>query len=216
MSPEGTYFVNLSAGLQPQERSFGTATTFVSYNETGTTETEQSIARATFIDITGGYQFTRRLGLAVGLWGARSNSAVSASAALPDALLFNRFQTVTFEADDLSQTTLGFNVQVLFRQPLGDRLDVTFSLGPTLLLVRQQVGVVTVTPNTMNAELEPVTQSKATFKAGHAGAEVAVRLRDGIGIGVFARYAGGEVDLPSAPKLKVGGTQIGAGLRFRF
>jgi hypothetical protein len=216
MSPEGTYFVNLSVGVQPQERSFATSSTFTSFNETGTTETDQNIARATFIDLSGGYQFTRRFAVGVGVWGARADSAVAASAALPDATLFNRFQTVTFSADDLSQTTLGFNVQFLIRQPLGDRLDVTLSLGPTLLLVRQQVGVVTVTPNTLNAVLEPVTESKATLKAGHAGVEVGVRLRDGFGIGVFARYAGGEVDLPSVPKLKVGGTQIGGGLRFRF
>jgi hypothetical protein len=216
MSPEGTYFISLSAGVQPQERSFGTTSTFTSFNETGTTETAQNIARATFIDLTGGYQFTRRLALGLGIWGSRADSAVAATAVLPDAVLFNRFQTVNFTADDLSQLVTGFNVQLMFRQPLGDRLDVTLSLGPTLLYVRQQVGVVTVTPNTLNAVLEPITQSKATMKAGHAGLEVGFRLRDGFGLGVFARYAGGEVDLPSAPKLRVGGTQIGGGLRFRF
>jgi hypothetical protein len=216
MSPEGTYFINLSVGVQPQERTFGTSSTFVSFNENGATQTTQNIARATFFDITGGYQLTKRFGFGLGIWGARSDSAVSAAATLPDATLFNRFQTVSFSADDLSQLTTGFNVQFLVRQPLGDRLDVTLSLGPTLLYVRQQVGRVEVTPNTMNAVLEPVTESKATLKAGHAGLEVAVRLRDGIGVGVFARYAGGEVDLPSVPKLKIGGTQAGGGLRFRF
>jgi len=37
-----------------------------------------------------------------------------------------------------------------------------------------------------------------------------------IGAGVFIRYAGGSVDLPSAPDVKVGGFQIGVGARVRF
>jgi hypothetical protein len=35
-------------------------------------------------------------------------------------------------------------------------------------------------------------------------------------MGLFVRYAGGEVNLPSAPKMKVGGGQAGLGLRWRF
>jgi hypothetical protein len=36
------------------------------------------------------------------------------------------------------------------------------------------------------------------------------------GVGAFIRYAGATVDLPSVSDLKVGGFQIGGGLRVRF
>jgi hypothetical protein len=36
------------------------------------------------------------------------------------------------------------------------------------------------------------------------------------GAGLFLRYAGASVDLPSANNVKVGGVQLGGGLRLRF
>ena len=41
-------------------------------------------------------------------------------------------------------------------------------------------------------------------------------MNDRYSVGGFVRYAGGEVDLPSVAKLKIGGVQAGGGIRFRF
>jgi hypothetical protein len=41
-------------------------------------------------------------------------------------------------------------------------------------------------------------------------------MNEQVGIGILARYVKGEVDLPAVPGMKVGGTQVGAGIRYRF
>src|SRR3954463_4315872 len=42
-TPEGTYFVTVSAGGQPQTRTFDSSNTFTSFGETGRADTNQAV-----------------------------------------------------------------------------------------------------------------------------------------------------------------------------
>jgi hypothetical protein len=42
------------------------------------------------------------------------------------------------------------------------------------------------------------------------------RRNNRYGFGGFVRFLGGEVDLPSVPNMKVGGFEIGGGIRIRM
>jgi hypothetical protein len=72
-----------------------------------------------------------------------------------------------------------------------------------------------------------VTEFKDSPVGGNIGVDVSYRVTRvsgvGVGVGIFARYAGASMDLPvpdgvtrSDTKLKVGGGQAGGGLRVRF
>jgi Outer membrane protein beta-barrel domain len=215
--PESGPFFNVGVGGQPQTRSFGSSGTFTSFNETGRFDLTQNVGSGFFFDVGGGFQFTKHLGAGVSVWTVRSKSAISAAATIPDPVFFGRFTTVKAEPDsDKRQTTLGINLSVIYTQPVGQRLDVAVSLGPTIIRNRLDVGSVAIAPNSQTVTISTESQSKTTAKAGNLGFDITYRVNEMYNVGLFARYAGGEVDMPSVKALKVGGVQVGGLFRYRF
>ncbi|MGE0451495.1 MAG: outer membrane beta-barrel protein [Vicinamibacterales bacterium] len=215
-SAEDTYFLNVSAGGQLQTSTFGSSSTFSSFGETGQVESTQNVGRAFVADISGGYFVSNRFGVGLGIWGGRADSAAAATVLVPDPLFFNRYTTVNLNTPDLMQTMFGVNFQILIRQPITDSLDLTFSAGPSVIHVKQEIASASVTPNTTSASLNVLEEKKTTAKAGNVGVDVAYRFGETYGIGGFVRYVGGQSGLPSAADLKIGGVQVGGGLRLRF
>jgi len=216
IGPQTSGFASVSIGGQLQTRSFGGVTTFTDFNAPGTITSAQAVGRGVVWDVTGGRRVTDHIGVAVGVWGARTQGDAAITAAIPDPIFVGLTNQASTTITDLTQTTLGINLQVVWLTSLSDRAAVAFFLGPSFVHVSQDVGTLSVPANSQTATAVVSTQSANSLKAGSAGADLSYWLNDRYGIGVFARYAGGEVDLPSAPKLKVGGVQAGGGLRIRF
>jgi len=210
------YFVNLNASSQPQTHSFGTTTSFSAFNETGQAKSTQNVGRGFVFDVTGGYQMREHLAVGVGVWSANANSAIAWSAAIPDPLFFNRPVSKTGLVSDLKQTTVGVNIQAIWTVPVSERMDVALSAGPTIVHVSQDVGALSVSVNSQSATLAVAKQSATSAKGGNAGVDVTYRVTDRYGVGVFARYAGAEADLPSISSVRVGGLQVGGGIRLKF
>ncbi len=209
-------FLTLSVGAQTQKRSFESSGTFTTFNEIGRYQVAQNIGAGALLDLGGGYQFTKHLGVGVSLWTSRSKSAAAAGAAIPDPLVFGRFTTVTAENSELNQSTFGANLFVTYTTHITDRVDVGISLGPTVVRTKLDVGGVTVAPSTQSIAFATSSQSKTTAKAGNLGLDLSYRMNTVYSVGVFVRYAGGEVDLPAVSKFKVGAAQAGALIRYRF
>lgn len=213
----GEIFINVSAGGQMQDRTFGSSGTFSRFNETGSFEAVENVGRAFVFDATGGYQFGQHLAFSVGIWMASAKAAVAAAAIMPDPVFFGRFNTVTpTPPTGLKQQTLGVNFDIIYLLPLTNRIDLALSIGPTLSHVKQDVGTIVVSPTAQTATIVVESQSKSTFKGGNLGIDVSYKLAERYGLGFFARYAGGEADIPAVSKMKVGGLQVGGGLRYRF
>ena len=89
------------------------------------------------------------------------------------------------------------------------------SAGPSFFNLTQDVLSATVPAGTQTVNV--ATNSE---KGNGVGANFGVNLnylyKPNYGGGVFVRYAGATVDIPSASGLKVGGLQIGVGARLRF
>jgi hypothetical protein len=215
-SPEGTYFVKIGLGAQPMSHDFDSSDTFTSFGETGSVTSNQSVGGGFLFDITGGYQLTPHLGFGVGVWSAHAKGGAASVALMPDPLFVGRYTTVNISQDDLKQTLVGVNFQVIWRQPIGERIEVNLSGGPTILHVSQEVGTINVAPNTSSATAGIDKQSKTTGKAGNVGVDVIYHLMDHVGLGLFVGYAGGTVDLPSVDGLSVGGAQVGGVLKYGF
>ena len=213
----GEIFLNVNAGGLIQDRTFGSTGTFTSFGETGSFETKENVGKAFVIDALGGYQFGQHLAFGVGIWFASAKAAVAAAAIMPDPVFFGRFTTITPAAPtDLKQRTLGIDIDLIYTMPLTNRIDVAFSVGPTIAHVSQDVGSLVVSPTAQTATINVEKQSKTTAKAGNVGVDVTYKMAEKYGIGGFVRFAGGEADLPAAPKMKVGGLQVGGGIRMRF
>jgi hypothetical protein len=216
----GQVFVSVSGSGQMQTRTFSNGAAFSSFAETGRLDSNQNVGRAGVVDVTGGFQFSKHLSVAAGLWMASSNSAAAATVSIPDPLFFGRFKTVALDSSQaprpLKQTSAGVNIQFMWALAVGARTDLSLFVGPSVVRVRQDVATVAVTPNSQTATMSIDTQSASTSRAGNAGIDLTYRFAPHYGVGMFVRYAGGEVNLPAVPKLKVGGVQVGAGLRMRF
>jgi len=214
-SETGAY-LSLSVGGQPQTRSFGSSGTFVSFNETGRYEVIQNVGAGALFDVGGGYKFAKHLAAGLSVWSTRSKSAAAAAASIPDPLFFGRFTTVTPTAvDELKQSTVGVNLFVTYTTPIGNRFDLAVSLGPSLIKAKLDAATATVSANNQ-VTITTDSQSKSTVKAGNFSLDFTYRVSSMYSVGVFGRYAGGELDLPAVKKLKVGTAQAGGLIRYRF
>ncbi len=215
--PDTGAFVSVALGGQPQRRSFGSNGTFTSFGETGRFEINQNVGAGFMFDVAGGYRFARHFGAGVSVWSVRSDSAISGAASIPDPVFFGRFTTVTpTPINDAKQTTLGINIMFMYTMPIGERFDLTVSLGPTIARTKLDVGVLNVASNSTNVTLSTESQSKTTAKAGNVGVDFTYRVNAMYSAGLFGRFAGGEADLPALAKAKVGGIQVGGILRYHF
>ena len=214
--PDTGVYISAGVGGQPQTRSFGSSTSFTSFSETGKYDINQKIGAGFLFDLAGGYQFMNHVSVGVSLWNARSKSAASAAASLPDPVFFGRFANVSAASDDLTQSALGVNLFVTYSVPVGTRFDLALSGGPTIVRTRLDATTVTVTAASQKIALSTDSQSKTSAKAGNAGVDFTYRVSAVYSVGLFARYAGGAVDLPAVANLKVGSFQTGGLIRYRF
>jgi hypothetical protein len=209
-------FLDVSAAGQVTTTSFSQSSTFPSFGETGTTATNQNVGKGFVVDVSGGKLFWGNLGVGAGLWFGHQNGAAASTALFPDPLIAGKFTTVSTSATDLKQTTVGFDIQLIWMTTIKEKYRIALSGGPTILHVSQDIGSIAVIPGTQTATPSTSTESATTGKAGNIGVDLSYWIAKSYGIGGFVRYAGGEADLPSVSNLKVGGLQLGGGLRVYF
>lgn len=208
-------FVNINFGYQPSERSIAATETRTVYDETATISTSQSIGGGGIFDISGGLRIRPRLGVGVGYSRFSTTSDGQVSATIPNPLFFDQPVTVTATQAGLVHTENGIHVQVLWFIPVTDKIDASLSIGPSFIKVSQGIPVVTIPPGTQTIAVTTGSED-GTAVGVNVGVDLNYLFAPRLGAGFFMRYAGGKVDLPSAPNLSVGGFQIGVGARIRF
>jgi hypothetical protein len=216
-------FVNVNFGTQPSSRTVGRSNSFPVYGETATLTTSQESGDGGIFDITAGYRFQPNLGgmrpnlgAAIGFSNFSNLSDSGVVVTIPDPLIFGRPQTVNTSVKDLQHNERGIHLQAVWFMPITNQIDVAFSLGPSFIRVSQDlVSSVTIPAGTQNATPVVVTE-KATAIGVNLGVDGSYLFTRNFGAGVFIRYAGGKVDLPSVSDLRVGGFQAGVGARVRF
>jgi hypothetical protein len=134
---------------------------------------------------------------------------------IPDPSFFDRPTIVTENTSGLDRSELGVHLQVVWRAPVTDKLDVSFSAGPSFIHLTQQVATASIPAGTQNVDVTQKSES-GTALGVNVGVDGSYMFQPQFGAGVFLRYAGGSVDLPAVSNVKVGGFQGGIGLRVRF
>jgi hypothetical protein len=214
--PEFPGFVTISAGSQLQSRTFTDTTSFGLFNELATVSASQKVGRGFVFDVAGGFRVWKNVSLGLGIWTLHASGDAAVTAVIPDPLVFGRPTTSSLVVTDAAHTAVGVDFQVRYSWKVANTVDMSVFIGPTIVHVTQDIASVAVASGGQTPTGSLNSESATSGKAGNVGLDITYRLTRRLGVGVFARYAGGEADLPSAPKLKVGGVQAGAGLRVRF
>ena len=207
-------FVDLNAGVQVASRTFVVDASPIVFGETAIMSTSHDVGSGGLFDMSAGYRVWRDLSIAIGFSFAGGSADAAMTAAVPDPLFHDRRVEVTATVDGLSHSEKTFYLQALWTVPVTDKMDASFSLGPSFINVSQElVNNISVTGSTVT----PLTETQSDTATGfNIGADLSYMLNPRYGVGGFIRYVGGSVDLPSAADLKVGGFQIGGGARLRF
>jgi hypothetical protein len=217
--PASRGFVNINFGAQPGTRSIGRTDIFTVYGEDATLVTDQENGSGAMFDITGGYRFRGKWSNwagAVGFSNFQNHTDSGVVVTVPHPLLFNASRTVSTSVPDLSHSERGVHLSAVWFYPITNQLDLAFSAGPSFIRVKQElVSSVTIPAGTQDATPNVESESKTAFGV-NIGVDGSYLITRNFGAGVFIRYAGGKVDLPSAQDMRVGGVQAGVGARLRF
>lgn len=210
-----TRFVAIYGGAQPQRHDLSAEQSFPLFDETATVTSLQRIRNGGLFKVAVGIPIEGRLGFGVAFSVFGRPGTASLQARIPDIVFFDRPKTHNFEAGDLTHRELGFHGSLLYEMAVTPKIGMTFSIGPSLIRVRQDIASVSVVPSTGQPSVSTVEESGNAF-GGNAGVDVLYQLRPPFALGLFLHYAGGKVDLASAPDVIVGGVQAGLVFRMGF
>jgi hypothetical protein len=216
------YFIDVNAGAQTQSRSIGTSTSFPLYTETAIINTAQGVDSGGLFDLSVGYRLPLAfggnpmpfaVGIGVSIFGDEGESSVIAS--IPSPVAFNRAANVTASATDLKHKEVGTHLTFSYFHTITDKIDASVFVGPSFFNVSQEFTTATVPSGTQSLTLSTVRE-RTTAAGANIGFNINYLVRPNYGAGVFFRYAGATADLDTFDGLKVGGVQLGGGLRLRF
>jgi hypothetical protein len=208
-------FVSVNVGAQPARTNLNTGATFPIHDETGSFSARHGVKNGPFVEASAGVNVWRQLSVGVGYSAFSSNSNASVTATIPDPLFYDHPGTST-QVALLARRERGVHLMVGWLMPVTDKIDVTLSVGPSFILVRQQiVSSVTVPVGTQTFSTN-VSAETGTVKGVNVGFDGTYMFSPTFGAGLLIRYAGGTVDLPSVEGVKAGGFQAGIGARLRF
>lgn len=214
------FFASVNLGGQLSSRTLTSSTTQTIHFETASLVASQDVGRGALIDFGGGYRVWDDVfaGVVISRFGDSADASYSAS--IPHPAFFNNPRIVNGAANDLKRSEVAVSPHLIWTMPLTDKMDIALAAGVAIIHVSQElVGSFNVPVNTQ--DLTPITTTQSGTAAGpYLAADVIYALPTTwyhiYGVGGYLRYAGGTVDLPSVNDAKVGGFQVGVGIRMRF
>ena len=214
LAPLNSAFIDVNVGAQAPSRTVDASFTAPLYGDTLVVAIAVNVGVGPVFDLRGGYRVWRMLAVGAGFSFFSRSGDAAAVALIPNPLLFGHPVTRNLSASGVKHTEIGTHIIASWFIPVSDKVDVTISAGPSFIRLQQDVPTVTVTSGTQATV--SVSRESKTAIGGNVGIDGNYFFTDNYGVGIFMRYAGASVDLPSASGVKVGGFQIGAGGRLRF
>lgn len=182
-------------------------------------------------DVGGGVMFNRWIGAGVSIAGTAHEDIVGLGATIPHPYFFNAEVIASGATDDkLMRTEGSVHLQAMVAAYQGPRGRFRVFGGPTYFRYEadmvQDVEYTQIATRLSRAQSVTITGYEAVTTEGtgwgwHVGADGSVFFNRVVGIGGFARFSRGtvEIDEPMSELLQdvtVGGLQVGGGLRLRF
>ena len=208
------FFVDVNGGAQTQARTLNTTTSFPLYGETAIINSAQAVDGGGLFDFSGGYRIHRQFSVGVGFSVFSKSGSGTIAASIPNPAVVNRPATSTTSGSDLKHREFGTHLMFIWTQPIHKNFEAAIFGGPSFIKLTQDVMTATVPAGTQTVNVASQSQN-ATAKGGNVGVNLNYMVKPNYGVGVFIRYAGATAKLP-AGNAKVGGLQLGGGLRLKF
>lgn len=209
-------FVNVNIGMQPASQTIDSTVSTPVYGQTATAATSLVVGGEPIFDISVGWRFHQKIAAAVGYSTMSSSGTIAGTATVPSPLFFNQYKTVDISGASFNRSDRNIYVVAMWFVPVTNRVEIALVGGPTTTKVKQDlVTGLSVPAGTQNAVATVESQSKNGW-GFNVGVDASYLFTKFYGVGIFVRYNGGSVDLPSATDVNFGGFQAGIGARLRF
>ena len=218
--------IQFNGALQLGGQEFGERVTFTAYDEQALFDGSHVRDRSAWsFDVGASLRVWRRVALGATFTRFTHIDLAVVTGRVPHPFITDQFRLAPAQLLQLEHRERMTHLQILWTQPVWNRLDVTFSLGPSLIQVTQ--GVVTgielseVAAPYTTIRVDAVTASEQVVNsvAGHVGVDATYMITPQIGAGLFLRYVGGSAYIPTLGgdvSVDIGGVQTGGGIRVRF
>jgi hypothetical protein len=217
--------IQLNGAHQTGGQEFGERVTFAAYDEQALFEAAHVRDAARSFDMGASLRVWRRLAVGATYTQFTHTDLAVVTGRVPHPFFANQFRLAPADLLRLEHRQRMTHLQILWTQPVWDRIDVTLSAGPTFVDVTQGVltglDVSEVAPPYTTIRVDEVSSAEqaVTTVSGHIGVDAAYMFTPQIGAGLFIRYVGGSADIPTLGgdvSVDVGGMQSGGGIRVRF
>ena len=218
--------LQFDSAIQLGAREFGERVTFTVYDEQALFEGSHARDRSAWsFDVGASLRVWRRLAVGATFTQYTHIDLTVVTGRVPHPFFTDQFRVAPPQLLQLEHRERMTHLQILWTQPVWDRLDVTISFGPSLVEVTQ--GVVTnlelseVAAPFTTIRVDTVTASEQVVNSvtGHVGVDATYMITPHIGAGLIVRYMGGSASIPNLGgdvSVDVGGVQTGGGIRVRF
>jgi outer membrane biosynthesis protein TonB len=217
-------FLSLDGSFQVASTEFSTETLFDENVEEGSSRNTYRVKNRQGWNGAGTVRVWRNLAIGVGVSQFRQTNSADVSALVPHPFFFGQPRTIEGVLDGIRREETAVHVSANWVAPVGRHLVVSVGAGPSFFSVKQGFADLPRwdesypfdTATFIGADLREASTSKVGF---NAGLDVGWYFTRSLGVGFDLRYAHANVtiDAPGGPvDVKVGGLQVGAGLRVLF
>jgi hypothetical protein len=226
---ESRFFLSVSGAFEPGSQTYSDDGTFNLYDEVGRLSvSSDDISSGAVLDFGVGARVMGNFTLSANFHRTSSLGEASVAGQAPHPIFFNRPRSFSATVPDMKRTEQALHLSLGYRIALGEKLDVQIYAGPSQFRFSQDVVNTVVISETggafttVNATNE-TTKRKANTWGGHVGADVSYPVYQSgatsFRLGGYVRYAEASSEflvVSNTVSTKVGGVQIGGGLRVRF
>jgi hypothetical protein len=221
-------FINFSIGVEQSSSDLNDTKNYFLYDEPATTNTSSSITSGNIIAFEGGVRVWRNLSVGGGYHQESNKADVTITGTVPNPIFFNRPRQLNATATELRRKESAGLLQFGWMVPVGQKLDVLVSVGPSWFRLEQEVVSDVIIaerglPFTEVVVQPTITNRKKSVVGYNVGADATYifwqndRVR--LGAGGFIRYSAADTSvllMTQDVESDVGGLQFGFGARFRF
>lgn len=217
--------IDVSGGVQGSGPAVADRLEFESNVETATIDVRYPSASSTVLTGGLGVRVWKHLGLGVSVSNATRSGSADIDGRIPHPFFFGQPRTLTGSSSGIERTETAAHLHGLVALPVGRRVVLTLSGGPTLMRLEQSLVSEVRYEDTYPFDAVTFTSArterpKASAAGFNAGADVRWMLTRTLGVGALVRYARADVDLGVTGgemlRIRAGGVQASGGLRVIF
>ena len=195
------------------------------YAETASLTASYDVPAGTAFSGSATLRLWRNVGIGVGVTSFSTSFPASVTGSIPYPFQFNQARTFEGNVSSLERKELAIAMHLRGMFQLSPRLTASVFAGPSRLSLTQDV--ITAIQYSEAYPFDTATFSAVAIGTGKvnqwaasAGADLAYYVTRNVGIGVGAKYSGATAELISLGgaglSSKIGGAELGGGLRIRF